>query len=211
MTLKRQYDEVMGRIKVTDEMHRRILDNIQNMDIASTAGISKTQFLNMKKYLSAAACFAVLLAGLFAVGHMTAIFQPKEPNVTIGNGIAEVDTLDQLAAAVGFDLEELDTLPFEVKTTVYVSYWNELAEITYIGEGQTATFRKSTGTGDISGDYNVYSAVKEINMDSWTATLKGSGEAYALALWSADGYSYSIRLSNEISDSEWSHLISQIC
>ena len=203
--MKRRYDEVMDRIAVTDEMRRRILRNIQNMDIASAE--SRGTMPVFGKYLSAAACFVVLLAGVFAAGHIAGLFQSSGPDVTIGNGIVEVDTAGQLAAAVGFEVEDLGGLPFTVEKTAYVSYWDELAEITYAGEGQTAAFRKSPGTEDNSGDYNAYSTVKEINAGPLTVTLKGSGEAYTLAVWSAEGYAYSIRLSEGISESEWRHII----
>lgn len=205
--MKRRYDEVMDRIEVTDEMRERILGNLQKTDLAAAANSSVIRFPNIRKYLSAAACFAVLLAGFFAAGHMAGIFRPKEPNVAIVNGIVEVDTLEQLADAVGFEVEELTALPFAAEETAYVSYWNELAEITYTGEGQTAAFRKSAGTEDNSGDYNTYSSVKEIHMGPLTATLKGSGEVYTLAVWTVDGYAYSIRLSDGIPESEWQHLI----
>ena len=205
--MKRRYDEVMDRVEVTDEMRERILGNLQKTDLTASANSRVMRFPNIRKYLSAAACFAVLLAGFFAAGHMAGIFRPDEPNVAVVNGIVEVDTLEQLAAAVGFEVEELTALPFAAEETVYASYWNELAEITYTGEGQTAVFRKSPGAEDNSGDYNTYSAVREIHMGPLTATLKGSGEVYTLAVWSADGYAYSICLSNGISESEWQHLI----
>lgn len=115
MTLKKRYDEVMNRIEVTGEMRERILGNIQKMDLKAKS--KGTPRLNFKRYLSAAACFVVLLASVFAAGHLAGIFQPDEPNVAVGNGIAEFDTLEQLAAAVGFEAEELNTLPFEAETT----------------------------------------------------------------------------------------------
>ncbi len=205
--MKKRYDEVMDRIEVTDEMRGRILDNIQRMDIEVTPERKVIPFQNVKKYISVAACFVVLLAGAFAAGHMAGIFQPDDPGVTVVNGRVEIDTLEQLAAAVDFDVEELDTLPFAVESTAYVSYWNELAEITYTGNGQTATFRKSEGEKNNSGDYSAYSAVKEIKIGSLAVTLKGNGETYPLAIWSADGYAYSIRLSDGISESEWEKLI----
>lgn len=138
---------------------------------------------------------------------MAGVFRPNEPNVAIVNGIVEVDTPEQLADAVGFEVEELTALPFAAEETTYVSYWNELAEITYTGEGQTAAFRKSAGTEDNSGHYNTYSSVKEIHVGSLTATLKGSEEVYTLAVWSADGYAYSLCLSDGISESEWRLLL----
>lgn len=207
MTLKRRYDEVMDRIEVTGEMRRRILGNIQKMDVEAAGSSGVTRFSGIKKYLSAAACFAAVLAGVFAAGHMTGIFQPREPTVAVPSAIVQVDTLEQLTAAVGFEVEELNGLPFPVEETAYISYWNELAEITYTGGGQTAVFRKSQGTEDNSGDYNTYSSVKEINIGSLSAALKGGGEVYTLAIWSADGYAYSIRLSDGISELEWRDLI----
>lgn len=205
--MKKRYDEVMDRIELTGEMRSRILGNIQRMDLSATSERKVLPFRSIRKYMSAAACLAVLLAGVFAAGHMAGIFQPDDPNVAVVNGIVEVGSPEQLAAAVGFDVEELNALPFEAESTAYISYWNELAEITYTGGGQTAAFRKSKGTGDNSGDYSAYSAVKEISAGPLTATLKGSGEAYTLAVWSADGYAYSIRLSEGISESEWRDLI----
>lgn len=205
--MKKRYDEVMDRIEITDEMRGRILGNIQSMDIAVMPERKVIPLTNIKKYVSVAACLGVLLAGALVAGHMTGIFRPDDPNVAVVNGIAEVDTLEQLAAAVGFDVEELNALPFEAESTAYTSYWNELAEITYTGGGQTAAFRKSKGTENNSGDYNTYPAVKEIKAGPLTATLKGGGETYVLAAWSADGYAYSIRLSKGISESEWRDLI----
>lgn len=197
----------MDRIEVTGEMRERILGNLQKTDLAASANSRVMRFPNIRKYLSAAACFAVLLAGIFAAGHMAGMFRPEDSQVSVGNGIVEMDTLEQLAAAVGFEVEEPPALPFTAEETVYTSYWNELAEITYTGGGQTAVFRKSPGAEDNSGDYNTYSAVREIHMGPLTATLKGSGEVYTLAVWSAEGYAYSLCLSNGISESEWQHLI----
>lgn len=203
--MKRRYDEVMDRVAITDEMRRRILSNIQSMEIKAR-GIRISEF---KQYLSAAACFAVLLAGVLAAGHMAGLFRSDEPNVAAGNGIVETGSLEQLAAAVGFAVEEPNALPFEVETTTYVSYWNKLAEITYTGEGRTAALRKSPGTEDNSGDYNTYSAVREVHMGPLAVTLKGSGEAFTLAIWSENGYAYSIRLSEGISESDWHQLIGE--
>lgn len=207
--MKKRYEEVMDRIEVTDEMRGRILNHIQNMDIQVTPGYKAIPFPNLKRYMSIAACFVVLLAGVFVAGDITGIFQPNDPPVQAVNGMAEVNTLAQLATAVGFEVEELNTLPFEVETTTYVSYWGELAEITYAGEGQTAIFRKSTGTEDNSGDYSTYSAVKEISMGSLTVTLKGGSQSYTLATWSDGIFAYSISLSDGISELDWKNLISE--
>lgn len=210
MTLKKRYDEVMDRIEVTREMRERILSNIEKTDIGAPQKSKVIPFPTMKKYMSAAACFVLLLAGVFVAGHMAGIFQSDDPPVQVVNGMVEVDTLEQLAAAVGFEIEKLGTFPFEVETTTYISYWGEMAEVSYTGEGQTSTFRKSRGTEDNSGDFNTYSNVKEIKIGSLAVTLKGDREAYILAIWSANGYAYSIRLSDGISESGWHDFISGV-
>lgn len=208
MTLKKRYDEVMDRIEVTDEMRGRILGNIQKMELEAAPKSNVMPFPNLKKYLSVAACFVVLLAGAFVAGNMTGILQPNNPAVlNPGDGIVDVGTLEELSAHVGFEVEELAGLPFEVTETTYTAYWQELAEIVYSGEGQTATFRKSVGTEDNSGDYDAYADVKDIQFGSLTVTLKGNGDAYTLAIWSADGYAYSVSLSNGIPEREWRNLI----
>ena len=208
MTLKKRYDEVMDRIEVTDEMRGRILGNIQKIELEAAPKSNMIPFPNLKKYLSVAACFVVLLVGVFVAGNKTGIFRPNDPAVlTPGDGIVDVGTLKELSAQVGFEVEELNGLPFEVKETTYTVYWQELAEIVYTGEGQTATFRKSVGTEDNSGDYNAYANVKNIQICSLTATLKGNGDAYTLAIWAADGYAYSLSLSDGISEIEWRDII----
>ena len=211
MILKKRYDEVMDKIEVTDEMRGRILGNIQKMELEAAPKSNVMPFPNLKKHLSVAACFVVLLVGAFVAGNMTGILQPNNPAVlNPGDGIAEVGTLEELSAHVGFEVEELTGLPFEVTETTYTVYWQELAEIVYSGVGQTATFRKSVGSEDNSGDYNAYANIKNIQIGSLTVTLKGNGDEYTLAIWSADGYAYSIGLSNGISELEWYDFISEV-
>lgn len=206
--MKRRYDEAMDKIKVTDEMRERILGNIQKLEFETAPQNHVIAFPNLKKYLSVAACFVALLAGALVAGNMTGIFRPNDPAVlTPGDGIVEVGTLEELSAHVGFEVEELNGLPFEVKETTYIAYWQELAEISYTGEGQTATFRKSVGTEDNSGNFNDYFSVQDIDIGSLTVTLKGDNDVYPLAIWSSDGYVYSICLSNGISESEWRNLV----
>ena len=208
--MKKRYDEVMDKIEVTDEMRGRILGNIQKMELETAPKSNVIPFPNLKKYLSVAACFVVLLVGAFAVGNMTGIFQPDEPVVMNPvNGIMDVGTLEELSAHVGFEVEELNGLPFEVKETTYTVYWQKLAEIIYTGESQCATFRKSVGTEDNSGDYDRYADMIHIDLGGGTVTLKGDSGIYVLAVWTDGEYSYSMSLSQGISEMEWHNLLPQ--
>ncbi len=71
-------------------------------------------------------------------------------------------------------------------------------------------FRISEGTEDNSGDYNTYADVRTVTAGDSRVTLKGDGEKAVLAIWTADGYSYSLSASCGLSDSEWESLIARI-
>lgn len=58
-----------------------------------------------------------------------------------GADIVELDSAAALSAAVGFGVNDID-LPFTPEQTEYISYWHELAEIYYTGEGKTRMLQK---------------------------------------------------------------------
>ena len=112
----------------------------------------------------------------------------------VGNGMVEVDSLAELSKSIGFSVLEVKNIPFEVTSTVYTNGWNEFAQVEYQGESQdeAVLFRKARGTDDISGNYNVYSDVKEITVNEVSVTLKGDEGQYKLAIWQQDGFAYSL-------------------
>lgn len=131
------------------------------------------------------------------------------------NSIRKTDELNEELAAdergdLSFVWEAVKSLPFTPEQTEYISYWHELAEIDYIGEGKTACYRKAAGTEDCSGDYNVYTDVTEFEAGSITVTLKGDAGQYTLAIWTDGSYSYSLSLSDGLSLSDWQALMNSI-
>ena len=105
-------------------------------------------------------------------------------------------------------MRDLSNLPFTPEETRYTSYWGNLAEIQYAGNGQSAVFRKSAGTEDNSGDYESYRETADLSVQGNSVTLKGDGKTYALALWTDGTYAYSLRLSPGVPESAWAALIS---
>ena len=86
-----------------------------------------------------------------------------------------------------------------------------MAQVDYTGAGgETASLRKAPGTDDVSGDYNEYSDVKTILVGGLSVTLKGEGGAYVFAVWSADGYSYSLSLSEGAGQDVWQKIMENI-
>lgn len=205
MTLGKAYDEIMEKIEVTPEMRERVLKRVAAEDIAP-AKPKALSFPKLKRYLSAAACLVLAVAGAAVLPRLIRSQPPG--NVQIVPQIEEAASLDELSALVGFEVEAGFALPFEPEETTYCAYWNELAQIQYSGQGQTATYRQSVGTADNSGDYTAYGDVAGITAGGLPVTLKGDGGAYLLAVWTDGAFSYSLRLSQGAPETEWLDIIS---
>ncbi len=192
MILSKAYDEIMEKIKVTDEMRTRILHNIKTLDITPTGRI--VNFRSWKKYLSVAACFAILLAGTFTVSKILSVEDEKSNNgvLSFTANIEEFSSVTELANNLGFKVKDIENLPFKVNDIKYYSYWNEMAQIEYQGSSESAMYRKSKGDEDNSGDYNEYEDVIFTDVEGISVTLKGENGLYKLAVWKKEGYSYSL-------------------
>lgn len=203
--MKKEYDEIMEHLQVTPQMRQRILEHIEEADLSTPKKVLR--FPALKKALSLAACFILLLAGVMALPQLLSRSEAELPPVLDSQGIEEVASLEELSKLVGFEIKEDFSLPFEVTERSYVSYWNDLAEIDYAGEGQSAVYRQSPGTEENSGDYTPYSQSVALKLDGRTVTLKGDQDAFPLALWTEGGYAYSLRLSKALSAEDWGKIL----
>lgn len=229
MTLSKAYDEIMERIQMSDDMRQRILQNIETQGIKEN--INKKDppkkvilFRRISKYVSAAACLAVVIAGI-ALGPRVfyGTSQPSENGeemAAVGNGIESCASAKELSQKLGFEISDIEELPFSVQTSEYFSYWGDLAEIDYEGidaegESQSLCYRKAPGTEDISGDYEVYEMEKNAEVENRTGTgkitvtLKGGQDGYLLAVWNMDGYSYAVSTTKGLTEEEMLLLVSQ--
>lgn len=209
--MKKRYDEIMDKIEVTDEMRERILHNLQEIDLTKHTQPKVVRFSSVKKYISIAACFAILLVGVLTLPGLL-IREPQRPMEVLSPGADIVDaaSAEELSELVNFEVKDIAGLPFAPEKESYTAFGKDMAQITYEGQGQTCTFRKSVGSGDNSGDYNAYSAVEEISVGEVTATLKGSGDDFTLAIWSDGVFSYSLRFSDGLAAAEWETLIAAV-
>ena len=164
------------------------------------------RFPYVRRIAAAAACLAMVLVGALT---LPGLFQsPEEPVVlSPGDGIVQVSSVEELAERVGFAVNEWNSLPFQVEETTYTAYWQELAQIVYSGGGQTAVYRKGTGSEDVSGDYNAYETETKIFVGDTLVTLKGNGGTYALAVWRDGDYACSISVSEGMSENSWEALL----
>lgn len=207
----KQYDEIMSKIVVTEEMKMRILKNIQESGVMTKSGNKAVRYHAVKKYLSVAACFVFLLAGVIAIPRFLTPDHDNQPNIMApGSDIITVSSSEELAETVGFEVEEIAKLPFEVEETIYTSYGGDLGEIVYIGEDQSVIFRKSIGDGDHSGDYTEYDKVINDRIAGNEIELRGNGKLFYLAVWNMNGFSYSIDVRNGIDETAFTDIIDSI-
>lgn len=201
MTLGKAYDAIMERLEVTPEMRERALRRVREAGIAP-ARPGPLPFPAWRRYLSAAACLAVLIAGALALPRLLAP-EEQDPPVLLPPVVEEAASREELSALVGFEVAEDPALPFQVDEVRYCAIGGELAQVSYAGPGGAAVYRQSPGSQDVSGDYNDYEDVIQAPVGGRTVTLKGSGGSYVLALWTDGASSFSLRLDPGAPEEAW--------
>lgn len=193
-----KYEEIMDRVEVTPEMRQRVLSNLEQA--------RKPKRPALRQLMSLAACLAIVLCCWYAWKPRQQT-QVENPGAQGASQIENVASLEALSQKTGVPMKELTGLPFDVEATQYVSYWEELAEIQYFGQTDSLCYRKSHGTEDNSGEYNVYSQVKTLDVSGCAVTLKGGAEGYSLAAWTDGTYAYSISASKPLTEETFRGLL----
>ncbi|EIA25269.1 hypothetical protein SFB2_026G2, partial [Candidatus Arthromitus sp. SFB-2] len=117
--------------------------------------------------------------------------------------------IENLNEFVGYENKQYSIINDE---TIQITYYNEkklesineedLKNITFDSfnaNQHTLFIRKSTGTEDISGDYNDYSEINRIYINNLDVTTKGNNGKISVAIWTNNGYTFSITTNNPIS------------
>lgn len=219
--MSRSYHEIMERVEVTEEMRTRILGKIKSNENSSSSknsplskpGLEKFWLLRTRRALPAAACFLLfILSAIF----LPQLMAPKQSGPSdellgaVGSGITECASAAELSQKLGFPVSDLHGLPFEPETVSYDAYSYGMAQITYeAASEESLTFRKSQENGDNSGDYSLYDVTLQIDINGSTVTLKGDGTRYFLAVWQADGYSYSLSSHKGMTEEMFLEIISE--
>ncbi len=117
------------------------------------------------------------------------------------------ETDDELARYVGFDVRDLNNIPFWANEAKYQAFDKKLAQITYTDGKRSLVYRKSPGYDDNSGDYTHYPFIWETTRNRRNISLKGNGTLFHLAVWQKYGYSYSLRSSKGMSSKDFLKII----
>ena len=117
-----------------------------------------------------------------------------------------VESLSAAEEAAGFTMEMPSLVDMDIDSVV--RYCAALKEIEIQTSDPAGYFRKAKDNGDISGDYNKYDEVVQLDVDGNKVTLKGDAEdLYNLAVWTAGEYSYAIGLDEPLFEAEMKELV----
>lgn len=209
--MSKAYVEIMERIEVTKEMRERVICRAEEAVYGNTGreAVRKAKKVTRRrKYLAAAACVMLVIMGAAVIPNLQGPWQDTQN----GNPVAECGSVSELAEKAGFPVSEVSGLPFNISGEKY-SLTDGIAEIEYTGSNnETAVFRKSAGSEDNSGDSTDYdkTVTAFLNHGKTKTTLKGSGNTYKFASWTRGGYSYSVVMSQGISETKWNKIVAGV-
>lgn len=142
----------------------------------------------MKK-LIAFALSAVMALSLAACGGNG---KTEGNSIKIPNPFTECETMDEAAKLAGFDLEAPDAIDGKERTAIRVLAESGLVEVSYGSEEERVVIRKAAGSEDISGDYREYAESNTVDVGDIQVATKGENGQVQLAVWTNNGYTYSI-------------------
>lgn len=137
--------------------------------------------------------FSILLGNLdsarISFGDGTLSLAIQSQKVEVPNPFAPCADLKEAAELTGFSL----TVPSTPDAVEVMD--GSMIEARW---GNGMCIRKAAGSEDVSGDYNSYAQVKTVD----GVTLKGEDGAFTLAVWTKDGYTYSVSLEKTLSQAD---------
>ena len=162
----------------------------------------------MMKKLFAVIMMLLTILSLAACGSST---DSDEPDIIgMPNPFTDFNTLAEAEKQTGFYI----TLPDAIGSSnnkIYRAMNDEMLEVIYVnGEDETGRIRKARGSEDISGDYNEYAETETVSVGGIDVLLKGDAGLVKLAVWTNDGYAYSVSSEAGMTADEMMVLVSAV-
>lgn len=143
----------------------------------------------------------------------------KDPVTQIANPFINCETLDDAAEIAGFYMYAPENIKGynERKISVIennliqVGFYNSYTNSNSLEDDlspdnyyivDSLYLRKALGNEDISGDYNSYSLIKDLDINGVTVTLKGFENTFNVAVWNSGSFSYAIGSSISLQENE---------
>ncbi len=212
-----KYNEIMEHITVTDEMRERVIANVK--------ASQKRKRINMiLRITSAAAACAVI-----AVGTVVYFRTQEVPVVPDGTPVitapiteptdtqsifdyTEYASAEELSEAFGVKMHDV-SVPFDIAEKHYGIITKNIAEIQYISSGeQDSAIRVGTAgmtEEEVTGVYDEYTDIKEIDVNGEKVTIKGYDGKYSLAVWTKDERIHCVFMRVGISEKQMTDIITE--
>lgn len=211
----------------------RAIGDIDDIYIDEAAPVQITgkrplRFAPRAVYAGIAACAVLAVGiGIFAANNSDiGVNSPTQTSAPVSEPAATDDgevvlfsspftdyaTLEEAIQAVGFDISVPDSFGTYTERNIQTIDRN-MIEITYYDKSGTEglRIRKAPGSDDISGDFNTYDNSKSSDIGGRSVTMQGSGEKFFKAIWTEDGYAYSVSSGgNGLSQSELEEIIKNV-
>lgn len=136
-------------------------------------------------------CAVVALSGAVTVVRAKQETAAASENVQIPNPWVDCKTIEEAEALAGFDFQLPET-PEGYAIENISAIKDDIIQVIYQKGEQEICIRKGAGTDDISGDYNVYDTTVTKELTASTATFKGNGGKFSLAIWNDGEYAYAV-------------------
>jgi ABC-type oligopeptide transport system substrate-binding subunit len=163
----------------------------------------------MKKLIALLLC-VLSIASLAACGSTGKDNSTKpSSSVEIPSPFQDCDTMEDAAAISGFDMTAPENISGYSNRTIQ-AIENDMIQVIYENDDDNITIRKAVGTDDISGDSTEYTEVSDVDIDDLTVTLKGADGKTNVAVWTNNGYAYSITSTSALDKITVSDLVSAV-
>lgn len=166
----------------------------------------------MKKFMTIALSAIMLLA--LASCKADAKEQSEALNsegVQIPNPFIDCENIEEAQKIAGFDISVPKDIAVDRGDRKIRAVESEMIEIIYTDNAeQKLSIRKGIGEKDISGSYEAYEKTVEAAVDGINAELKGNNDSFYVAVWTFDGYSFSVADKTGLTKEEMKALIAEI-
>lgn len=131
-----------------------------------------------------------------------------EPQTEAANPFADHSSFKSAALSTGFSLDIAEP-PLSLAPYLIQTLGRDMVQVFYGND--EVLIRKARGEDrDISGDYTHYPDIQTVEAGGNAILIKGRGRSFYLALWSADGFSFALRVEAGLAPQEIAALAASI-
>ena len=144
----------------------------------------------------------ILAVSLTACGNKQEESSAKiDPNADwnqIANPFVDCSNIEDAEKIAGFTFAVPES--FDGYSETYISAIDKfMLQVIYAnGDEDEICLRKAVGCEDVSGDYNVYEKIEDVEVGGQNVIIKGNGEAFNLATWVIGDHAYSLRIAQAV-------------